>query len=194
MSNMIEIRWHGRGGQGAKTAATLLAEVALNEGKFSQGFPDYGPERMGAPMRGFTRLSEKEIRVHCGISYPSIVVVLDSTLLGLPGLDVTEGMPAGGHLLINTNLSPDEMATKIARKDINIHTVDATQIAIDEIGRPIPNTAMIGALVKATGVIKVETVLADIEHKMGKKFQAAVVEGNQKAVVRASKEVKSLCR
>ena len=190
MADMIEIRWHGRGGQGAKTAATFLAEVALNEGKYSQGFPDYGPERMGAPMRGFTRLADEPVRIHCDIKNPSIVIVLDNSLLGLPGLDVTEGMPAGGTLIININQSPAEIAHLIARKDLKVFTVDATQIAIDEIGKPIPNTPMIGALVKATGVIKLETVLEDINVKFGKKFQAAIVEGNKKAVSRAYAEVK----
>jgi pyruvate ferredoxin oxidoreductase gamma subunit len=187
---MIEIRWHGRGGQGVKTAATLLAEVALNEGKYGQGFPEYGPERMGAPMRGFTRLAEEPIHIHCGIANPGTVIVLDNTLLGLSGLDVTEGMPAGGTLVVNINQTPEEIKHLIPRTDLRVFTVDATQIAIDEIGRPIPNTPMIGALVKATGVIKLETVLEDIDRKFGKKFPAKVIEGNKKAIIRAFEEVR----
>jgi len=190
MSKMIEIRWHGRGGQGVKTAATLLAEVALNEGMYSQGFPEYGPERMGAPMRGFTRLSEEPIHIHCGIANPGTVVVLDNTLLGLSGLDVTEGMPAGGTLVVNINQTPEQIQHLIPRTDLRVFTVDATQIAIDEIGRPIPNTPMIGALVKTTGVIKLETVLEDADRKFGKKFPAKVVEGNKKAIIRAFEEVR----
>ena len=131
--NMVEIRWHARGGQGSKTAATLVAAVALEEGKYSQGFPDYGPEREGAPVRAYTRISEEPIRVHSAIYHPDIVVVLDPTLLDV--VDVTEGLEEDGIVIINTPDSPAELKQKLGLKNGKVHTVDATKISIDEIGR-----------------------------------------------------------
>lgn len=185
---MKEIRWHGRGGQGAKTAAGLVAEVAMEAGKFSQGFPEYGPERMGAPIRGFTRISDNPIRVHSPITNPGMVVVLDDTLLST--VDVSEGMIKGGVLVVNTKKSPDEIASIISAKDIEIWTIDATQIAIDELGRPIPNTPMIGALVKATGVVDIELLKSSIKKKFLKKFGEKIVAGNVNALDKAHNEVK----
>ena len=184
---MTEIRWHARGGQGAKTAATLIAKVALEEGKYSQGFPDYGPEREGAPMRGYTRISDAPVRVHCAIYHPDIVVVLDATLLD--SVDVIEGLKEDGTLLINSAEGPATIRERLGLKSGKVYTVDATQIAIDEIGRPIPNTPMMGALVKILPVLKLETILADVE----KKFKAKgdrIVQGNFQAIRRANKEVK----
>ncbi len=185
---MKEIRWHGRGGQGAKTAAGLVAEVAMEEGKFSQGFPEYGPERMGAPIRGFTRISDGPIRVHSPITSPDVVVVLDDTLLST--VDVTEGMSKGGFLIVNTKKNPGEIASSITAKGIAVWTVDATQIAIDEIGRPIPNTPMIGALIKAAGSVDIELLKASIKKKFLKKFGEKIVAGNVNALDRAHNEVK----
>ncbi len=185
---MQEIRWHGRGGQGAKTAAGLVAEVAMEEGKFSQGFPEYGPERMGAPIRGFTRISDGPIRVHSPITNPGVVVVLDDTLLAT--VDVTDGMSKGGVLIVNTKKSPEEITSNISCKDVEVWTVDATQIAIDELGRPIPNTPMIGALVKATGVVDIELLKASITKKFLKKFGEKIVAGNVNALDKAHSEVK----
>ena len=185
---MQEIRWHGRGGQGAKTAAGLVAEVAMEEGKFSQGFPEYGPERMGAPIRGFTRISETPIRVHSPITNPGVVVVLDDTLLAT--VDVSDGMSKGGVLIVNTKKSPDEIAALVSSKDVEVWTVDATQIAIDELGRPIPNTPMIGALVKATEIVDVELLKASIKKKFMKKFGEKIVAGNVNALDKAYDAVK----
>ena len=185
---MKEIRWHGRGGQGAKTAAGLVAEVAMEEGKFSQGFPEYGPERMGAPIRGFTRISEGPIRVHSPITNPDVVVVLDDTLLST--VDVTEGMSKEGVLIVNTKKNSGEIASSITAKDVEVWTVDATQIAIDEIGRPIPNTPMIGALVKATDVVDIELLKTSIKKKFLKKFGEKIVAGNVNALDKAYSEVK----
>ena len=185
---MQEIRWHGRGGQGAKTAAGLVAEVAMEEGKFSQGFPEYGPERMGAPIRGFTRISDKPIRVHSPITNPGVVVVLDDTLLST--VDVSEGMSKGGVLIVNTRKSPDEIVSLISSKDVEVWTVDATQIAIDELGRPIPNTPMIGALVKATEVVDIELLKVSIKKKFMKKFGEKIVAGNVNALDKAHDAVK----
>ncbi len=186
---MTEIRWHGRGGQGAKTAAQLVAQVALEEGKFSQGFPEYGPERMGAPIRGFTRISEGAIRLHCPIEHPDVVVVLDETLLALPM--VAEATTDGTVFVINTTAPPAEIKTKLDRPGAEVYCIDATGISLDEIGRPIPNTPMIGALIKATGCITLDAIKKDVEKKFLKKFGERVVQGNIRAIERAHEEVKS---
>ncbi len=185
---MTEIRWHGRGGQGAKTAAGLVAEVAMEEGKFSQGFPEYGPERMGAPIRGFTRISEGQVKVHSPITTPDVVVVLDDTLLAT--VDVAEGMSKGGQVIVNTKKSPKDVSSQLSSKEVGVWTLDATQIAIDEIGRPIPNTPMIGALIKATGVVNMDGLKKSITKKFMGKFGEAVVKGNLNALDRAHNEVK----
>ena len=184
---MVEIRWHARGGQGAKTAATLVAAVALEEGKYSQGFPDYGPEREGAPIRGYTRISDTPIYVHSAIYTPDIVVVLDSSLLD--SVDVTEGLKEGGILLLNSPKNPAELKKQMGRKDIKVYAVDATQISIDEIGRPIPNTPMMGALMKIMPILKLETILQDVEKKFKSKGEK-IVQGNFRAIRRAFEEVK----
>ncbi len=158
---MTEIRWHGRGGQGAKTAAQLVAQVALGEGKCSQGFPEYGPERMGAPIRGFTRISDEPIRVHCPIERPDVVVVLDETLVGTPA--VTEAADEGTIFVINTAKEPGEMGRKLGVEGSRVFCVDATRISIDELGRPMPNTPMVGALIKASGCISMVAVQRDVE-------------------------------
>ena len=187
-NRMTEIRWHGRGGQGAKTAAQLVAQVALEEGKFSQGFPEYGPERMGAPIRGFTRVSDQAIRVHCAIERPDVVVVMDDTLMGLP--DVTQGVDDATTFVINTTLAPAEMRERLGTSAGVIYCVDATKISIDELGRPMPNTPMVGALVKATGCISIDALKEDIERRFIKKFGERVVRGNIRAIQRAYEEVK----
>lgn len=187
--NLTEIRWHARGGQGAKTAATMVAEAALEEGKFSQGFPEYGPERMGAPVRGFTRISDQPIRLHCPIQAPDVIVVLDPTLLGTGA--VTEGIKPEGAIIINTPDPPAEVRKRHGIEGGKVHTVDATRISIEEIGRPIPNTPMIGALVKVAGVMELETIFHDIEKKFLKKLGSKGVQGNINAVKRAYEEVRS---
>ena len=184
---MTEIRWHARGGQGAKTAATLIAAVALEEGKFSQGFPDYGPEREGAPIRGYTRISDSPVRVHSAIYHPDIVVVLDASLL--ESVDVTEGLKEGGVVLLNSSKDPAAIRGQLGLKGGKVYTVDASQIAIDEIGRPIPNTPMMGALVKIMPILKIETILADVEKKFKSKGDR-IVQGNSRAIRRAFEEVK----
>ena len=189
MSNeMTEIRWHGRGGQGAKTAAQLVAQVAIGEGKCSQGFPEYGPERMGAPIRGFTRISNEAIRVHCPIERPDVVVVLDETLTGMPA--VTEAADDRTVFIINTTRQPGEMAEKLGAAG-TVYCVDATRISIDELGRPMPNTPMVGALIRATGCISMDAVKRDVEKKFLKKFGERVAEGNIRAIQRAYEEVQS---
>ncbi len=187
MQNITAIRWHGRGGQGAKMASFLLAECALEEGKWSQGFPDYGPERSGAPVRGFNRISDKRIDLHSPITEPDIVIVLDDTLIGR--VDVCGGLKEGGICIVNTQCDPAVMRSRLKLNGRKVFTVDATKIALAEIGRPIPNTAMFGALCKASGVLKLDTVVKEIKKKFEKKFGAEVAESNIKAVERAYSEV-----
>ena len=185
----MEIRWHGRGGQGAKTAAQLVAQVALEEGKYSQGFPEYGPERMGAPIRGFTRISDAPIRLHCPIEQPDVVVVLDETLIGMPA--VTEAAAARTIFVINTAVGPGEMGKELGVDGSTVFCVDATKISIDELGRPMPNTPMVGALIRATGCVSIDTVKRDVERKFLKKFGESVAQGNVRAIQRAYAEVQS---
>jgi pyruvate ferredoxin oxidoreductase gamma subunit len=188
MSEMVEIRWHARAGQGAVTAAKSLAETALDEGKYVQAAPEYGPERAGAPLRAFNRISNEPIRLHSAVISPQVVVVLDPTLIGV--VDVTEGTPEDATLIVNTPDSPAEMRKKMGLRGRKIFTVDATKIALDTMGRAIPNTPMMAALIRVTGLLRLENILRQIEKALGKKFVAKVVEGNLEAVKRAYEEVR----
>ena len=187
--DMTEIRWHGRGGQGAKTAATMVAEAALQEGKYSQGFPEYGPERMGAPIRGFTRISGQAIRLHCPIEQPDVVAVLDETLIGVA--NITEGATPDTVFLVNSAAEPAAVRTRLKIQGGKVWCVNATKISLDEIGRDIPNTPMIGALIRITKCISMDAMKKDVEHKFLKKFGERVVQGNVRAIQRAYEEVKS---
>ncbi len=189
MKKIIEVRWHGRGGQGAVTASKLLATSALAEEKYIQAFPEYGPERMGAPIQSFTRISDEPIKIHCHVTNPDMVVVLDPTLIGT--VDITEGLPEKGIIVVNTNETPAEIRKKLAVKGKKIFTIDASKIAQEELGRPLPNTPMIGALIRATGLLKLKNVINDIKSKFSGKFGQKVIEGNVKAIERAYQEVKS---
>ncbi|MDD4178655.1 MAG: 2-oxoacid:acceptor oxidoreductase family protein [Candidatus Margulisbacteria bacterium] len=189
MDSTVEIRWHGRGGQGAKTAALLLGEAALSLGKNIQAFPEYGPERMGAPVASFNRISSEPITIHCSITNPSIVIVLDPTLMD--SVDVTAGLPDNGVIIVNTKLCPADVRKQLKLKGGKVFTVDASGISKELIGREIPNTPMMGALVKATGLFDIESMLKDTEAKLKKKFAAKpeIVQGNVDAIRRAYKEV-----
>ncbi len=192
MKDLIEIRWHGRGGQGAKTAALLLADAALASGKYIQAFPEYGPERMGAPVTSFNRLSSKPILLHSGVLSPDIVIVLDPTLVD--SVDVTEGMPDNGTLIINTEKSPADIKKELNVKGgIKVYTVDASRISKETIGREIPNTPMLGALIKASSILDFKEMIEDTKKKLEKKFKSKpeVIEGNLKAIERAYNEVKA---
>ncbi|MBI5078758.1 2-oxoacid:acceptor oxidoreductase family protein [Candidatus Saganbacteria bacterium] len=191
MDNTIEIRWHGRGGQGAKTAALLFGDAAMSLGKYIQAFPEYGPERMGAPVAAFNRLSDKPITLHCGISNPQIVLVLDPTLMD--SVDVAAGLPEDGKLIVNTSLAPREIREQLALKKRKVYTVDASTISKETIGKEIPNTPMLGALVKVSGLLKFEDVIGDLKAKLEKKFAAKpeIIKGNLEAIQRAYREVKS---
>ena len=192
MSKVVEIRWHGRGGQGAKTASELLAEAAFNTGKNVQGFPEYGPERMGAPLAAFNRISDEPIRVHSNIYEPNYVVVVDETLLDV--VDVTAGLKQDGAIIVNTSKTPDEIKPAIPDFKGKVCTIDARTIAEECIGRNIPNTPMLAAVVKVSGVIPDDAFLNDMEQSLKNKFASKpeVVDGNMKAVKRAILEVKGL--
>jgi len=180
---MIEIRWHGRGGQGAVTSVELLALAAIEEGKFAQGFPAFGPERRGAPVLAFNRVNDKQIMVRSGIYTPDVVVVLDSSLVKL--VNVTEGLKPDGILIVNTTHSPQEIREQLKYPG-KIFTVDATHIAREELGTPITNTTMLGALIKATKVIKLDSLKGPLEHRFGK-----IAQKNIKACKRAFEELKN---
>ena len=191
MKDLIEIRWHGRGGQGTKTAALLLADVAFNSGLYVQGFPEYGPERMGAPMTAYNRLSKNLIRVHSNIYDPDYVVVVDETLIEC--VDVTSGIKEGGAIIINTQRSKDEVRAELARKGYHgdAYTIDAKRISVDALGKYFPNSPMLAAVVKITGIMDEEAFLEDMYKSYVHKFASkpAVIDGNMKALEIASKEV-----
>lgn len=191
MARLTEIRWHGRGGQGAKTAALLFGEAVLGQGKYMQAFPEYGPERMGAPVQSFNRISDEPITLHCHVTNPQVVVVLDPTLIGT--VDVTQGLPADGTIIINTNEPASKFREMLKLDGQKLYTVDASRIARETIGRDIPNTPMMGALVKATDLLNYEDMLADTKTKLEKKFRSKpeVIEGNLKAIQCAHDEVKT---
>ena len=183
---MIEIRWHARAGQGAVTAAKALADSALAEGKFVQAFPDYGPERMGAPVKAYNRIAESPIRTHGIVEHPRVIVIVDPSLVGD---EVKEGVPDDGVFLVNSSKSPEE-ARKLLGAGRRVFTVDATRIAQEAIGLRKPNTPMLGAVAKVTGIILLETLLAETEKSFGHKYKRAVVEGNLAAIRRAFEEVR----
>lgn len=156
MKGVIEIRWHGRGGQGTWTASELLVRAAVLEGKYIQSFPEFGPERMGAPVLAFTRVSMKPIKLHCAVYNPDVVVVLDSTLMRT--VPVTEGLDENGKLIINSRDSPMDVKQKLGVNKFEVWTVPATDIAIKILGAPITSTAMLGAVTRATGVVGLESI------------------------------------
>jgi len=187
MNELIEIRWHGRGGQGVVTASKLLAETALAGGRYFQAFPDYGPERMGAPIRAYTRLSTRPIDLHCQVREPDIVVVLDPTLLKT--VPVAEGLKPGGLLLVNTPLTPSAVRQATGLTGGRALTVDASHIAIEEIGRDVTNTPMLGAFARATGLFDVDEMAGELRAWFGLKLSPAAVEANVRALRRAAQEV-----
>lgn len=192
MSKMVEIRWHGRGGQGAKTASLLLADAAFNTGKYVQGFPEYGPERMGAPITAYNRISDERCAIHSNIYEPDYVVVVDATLLS--SVDVTGGLKKEGAIIINTDKSPADLKPMLKGYEGNVFTIDAGTISEQELGKNFPNTPMLGAVVKVSGVIPEDKFVADMEASMHHKFatKPQVIEGNIRALKRSMQEVKGL--
>ena len=192
MSDMIEIRWHGRGGQGAKTASLLLADAAFNTGKYIQGFPEYGPERMGAPITAYNRISTNPITIHSNIYEPDFVVVVDDTLLEC--VDVTSGLKQSGAIVINTTKSSDYLRSVLKGYSGNVYTIDARTISENALGKYFPNVPMLAAIVKVSGIMTDEDLIKDMEgsfkHKFAKKPE--VIEGNMKALQMALKEVRKI--
>lgn len=189
MREVVEIRWHARGGQGAVTASKLLAEMALENEMYFQAFPEYGPERMGAPIQCFNRLSRKPLTIYCGVTNPDLVVVVDPTLVGI--VDFTAGLSPKGMILVNTPEEPRVFETQLPLKEgWKVWTVDATKIAWEEMGQAMPNTPMLGALIHLLDFMPLEKALAYIESSFQKKFGAAVTAKNLRAVKRAYEEVK----
>ena len=188
--NAVEIRWHGRGGQGAKTACLLLADVCFNSGKQVQGFPEYGPERMGAPITAYNRISDEPNLVHSNIYYPDYVVVVDETLL--ESVDVTAGLSEDGAIIINTVRSPLEIRKELNGYKGRVCTVDAATISLATIGKNIPNTPMLAAIVKVSGIVEEKKFMHDMEESFQHKFRTnpEVVEGNMNALSQAMDQVR----
>ena len=189
MKDIVEIRWHGRGGQGAKTASLLLADAACNTGTYVQGCPEYGPERMGAPITAYNRISSKRSTVHSNIYEPDYVVVVDETLLS--SVDVTAGLKKEGAIVINSSKSPAELRPLLKGYEGRVCTIDAGKISEEELGRNFPNTPMLAAIVKVSGVIGQEEFVKDMEGSFRHKFASKpqVIEGNMRALKRSLEEV-----
>lgn len=192
MKDLIEIRWHGRGGQGAKTASLLLADAAFNTGKYIQGFPEYGPERMGAPITAYNRISTSPIRVHSNIYEPDYVVVVDDTLL--KAVDVASGLKEDGAIVINTTKGIDEIVPLLKGYKGNVYTIDARKVSEEALGKYFPNTPMLAAIVKVAGIMPEDDFIKDMQdsfkHKFAKKPE--VIDGNMKALKLALEQVKKI--
>jgi pyruvate ferredoxin oxidoreductase gamma subunit len=190
MKDIVEIRWHGRGGQGAKTASLLLADAAFNTGKYVQGFPEYGPERMGAPITAYDRISTERCTVHSNIYEPDYVVVVDESLID--SVPVTAGLKEEGAIVINSSKDPEEIRPLLKGYKGRVCTIDANKISEEELGKVFPNTPMLAAIVKISGVVEENEFIKDMEgsykHKFASKPQ--VIEGNMRALKRSMEEVK----
>ena len=190
MKDVVEFRWHGRGGQGAKTAALLLADVAFKTGKYVQGFPEYGPERMGAPITAYNRIGDNEIRVNSNIYHPNFVIVVDEGLL--ESVDVAKGIKDGGAVVVNSSRSPEEVRNEIRDFDGKVYTIDAKKVSVSCLGKYFPNTPMLAAAVKISGVMEKDEFLREMEASFMHKFASKpeVIEGNMNALKMAFEEVK----
>jgi len=187
LSKIVEIRWHGRGGQGAKTASLLLADAAFNTGKYIQGFPEYGPERMGAPITAYNRIADEPIRIHSNIYEPNYVVVVDDTLL--ESVPVSSGLKEDGAMIVNTQ-DPQNLRSKVDFKG-KIFAIDAKKISIETMGKYFPNTPMLGAVVRVAEIMNEDEFIADMEEELKHKFASKphVIEGNMMALKRSFSEV-----
>ncbi len=192
MKDIIEIRWHGRGGQGAKTASLLLADAAFNTGKYIQGFPEYGPERMGAPITAFNRISTNPIKVHSNIYEPDYVVVVDDTLLS--AVDVTAGLKEDGAIIINTTKPIEELKPELNGYKGRVYGIDAREISIKALGKYFPNTPMLAAIVKVSQIMPEDDFVKDMQNSFKHKFakKPEVIEGNMQAIKMALQEIKEL--
>lgn len=192
MKKLTEIRWHGRGGQGAKTASLLLADVAFSTGLYIQGFPEYGPERMGAPITAYNRISDEPITIHSNIYEPDYVVVVDDTLL--ESVNVTAGLKETGAIIINTTKDDEYLKEALKGYNGDIYKIDARKVSMETLGKYFPNTPMLAAVVKVSKIMSDEAFLEDMigsfKHKFAKKPE--VIEGNMKALEMALNEVKKV--
>jgi pyruvate ferredoxin oxidoreductase gamma subunit len=190
MKDIVEIRWHGRGGQGAKTASLLLADAAFNTGKYVQGFPEYGPERMGAPITAYNRISSERCTVHSNIYDPDYVVVVDESLIH--AVDVTAGLKENGAIVINSGADPEELRPLLKGYKGRVCTIDANKISEEELGKVFPNTPMLAAIVKVSGVVEPDEFVQDMEASFKHKFASKpqVIDGNMRALKRSMEEVK----
>jgi len=190
LDRITEIRWHGRGGQGAKTACLLLADVAFEAGKYVQGFPEYGPERMGAPITAYNRISDDPCTIHSNIYTPDYVVVVDETLLA--SVDVTAGLNPDGAIVVNTGKSPEEIRPLLNGYAGRVCTIDARSVSERHLGKNFPNTPMLGAIVKVSGVLDEDQFVKDMETSFRHKFASKpqVVEGNMNCLKDAMKEIR----
>jgi pyruvate ferredoxin oxidoreductase gamma subunit len=183
---MIEVRWHGRGGQGAKTGSQILAEAAFSMGKYVQAFPEYGSERTGAPMKAFTRIDDKPILIHSAIENPDLIVIIDDTLVELDV--VKEGLKEGVKVLVNTEKSKEDLEQFFPKADIFV--VPATKISMETLGKNFPNTPVLGAIAKITGAVTLDSLVDSFKEKMEKKFSEDIVAKNISSIKRGFEEVK----
>lgn len=199
MTEYTEIRWHGRAQQGIVTAAKMLGESCLRSGKYVQAFPEFGPERMGAPVKAYNRVSDEPIRLHCQVTEPRYVLIADPTLIGMAlsgGMEssggVTDGTPENAVFIVNTPKLPHDMRKELGLKSkgAKVYTLDASRISLEAIGRNMPNTPMLGALAKTTNVITLDALIDNFKENYSKKFSPKVVEGNITAMTRGFQEVK----
>ncbi len=186
MSQMLEIRWHGRAGQGVVTASESLGEAAMHKGLYFQAFPEYGAERMGAPIKAYTRLSDEPIEVHAPILEPDMVIVVNPNLIGV--VDLTEGLKPDGTLIMNTTQSPAEIRERLGFERGTVWCVDATGIAMAELRRDIPSTLLLGVVVRASDLIDLDSIIAATRESLGGKLRPEVVEANVRALQRAHAE------
>lgn len=186
---MIELRWHGRGGQGAKTASLLLADAAFNTGKYIQGFPEYGPERMGAPITAYNRISTSPIRIHSNVYEPDFVIVVDDSLLS--SVDVTKGLKKDGAILINTEKSMDELRNLLNGYKGKIYTINASKISMECIKANFPNTSLLSAIIKITELMTEEELIKNMTEAFNHKFarKPEMIEPNIQAIKRAYNEI-----
>jgi 2-oxoacid:acceptor oxidoreductase gamma subunit (pyruvate/2-ketoisovalerate family) len=184
LKDIIEVRWHGRGGQGSWTASEVLARTAIYEGKYIQSFPEFGPERMGAPVTAFTRISTEPIRLHCAVYEPDVVAVLDPTLLKT--VPTTSGLNENGTIIVNSADEPAKVKEVLKLEKGKVWTVPATEIALRTLGMPITNTAMLGAVARATSIVTLESM----EKVVKKRFRLDIAEKNFAVIKEAYQEAK----
>ncbi len=190
MKEITEIRWHGRAGQGTVSAAKVLADTALAAGRFVQAFPEYGPEREGAPVRAYNRIAKVPFSIYCEIEHPGVVIVIDPTLLNT--VDFQEGATENTAYVINSPLQPAEVKGKYGLGDNPLYTVDATGISLEVLGKNIPNTPTLGALARATGVVGLEGLLENVKEVFGKKLSPEIIDKNLQVVRRGFQEVRGV--